>query len=541
MSWRNLNLFLTAIAFSLLSVNDVIAASIILQHYQQDRENLLGEEIRLAQLREPQLSLEQPILEFQKFNSSLPSQLGSASSVIAQKIPNISIPSVPNINIPNIPSISTPSVPNINIPNIPSISTPSVPNINIPNIPSISTPSVPNINIPNIPSISTPSVPNINIPNIPSISTPSVPNINIPNIPSISTPSVPNINIPNIPSISTPSVPNINIPNRPSISTPSVPNINIPNRPSIRIPSVPDINLRQRRLLVHPIEQQCLQKQNPQCIRAEQVGSQNVTVIINAGIVHSQSGNTSQALEAYQKAINITKQPIEIETPEEILQRQIPYTKSILDLWKEHRFEEAFAQVEEAKTQAFRDQLQLAKVSVKIRNGTEQSELANQVQETYSQIAKLNQDLDRLSEIPNDQWKQYESILNEKEKTTSKKRDALQEKITSLLKKNKIETPEFASLFNGDVPVLTDLQNLLDNDTTLVQYYVTDEVTLCWIITKSNFYPVKLEISEAEIATAIDIFKRAKRLGAYKNCLASLLLRLSLTLELKQLASYHIM
>ncbi|HBL10162.1 MAG TPA: hypothetical protein DD379_01765, partial [Cyanobacteria bacterium UBA11162] len=91
MSLSRLTLFIVTVWFSLLPVNQVIAASLTSQNYQEYWGEWLGQGNRFVQPREAQLNLEQPSLEFKKFNPSLPSQLGGSSSVIAQKFPNVPV------------------------------------------------------------------------------------------------------------------------------------------------------------------------------------------------------------------------------------------------------------------------------------------------------------------------------------------------------------------------------------------------------------------------------------------------------------------
>ncbi len=267
--------------------------------------------------------------------------------------------------------------------------------------------------------------------------------------------------------------------------------------------------------------ERCVQTGNlSACIQTAQGRSQNANVLVNSATNYSQSGNSSQAIETLQEAININKQPTVIESPNEIIERQKPYTNLIIELWKKGHFEKAFAQAEEARTQAFRDQLQLAKVVITFRDQIEDSSLTNQIQELDSKIATVRKEIEDLYLIPEDKWWQYKTILNEKLNIKNQELDFLQKDYTDRLKQLQLKDPEVASLLpvvndyetnetNLDL-VLNAVQNLLDNDTTLVEYYVTDQMTLSWIITKNSFHAVKLEISQEDIVKAINSFKKTK-------------------------------
>jgi CHAT domain-containing protein len=92
--------------------------------------------------------------------------------------------------------------------------------------------------------------------------------------------------------------------------------------------------------------------------------------------------------------------------------------------------------------------------------------------------------------------------------------DAVQTQLTQreadyeeLLTKIKLQSPEVAGLVSVDIAKLTEIQNLLDPNTTLVDYFVTEDRTLAFLITHSSFETVALQVHAEDLNEAINTFR----------------------------------
>jgi CHAT domain-containing protein len=76
-----------------------------------------------------------------------------------------------------------------------------------------------------------------------------------------------------------------------------------------------------------------------------------------------------------------------------------------------------------------------------------------------------------------------------------------------LLIEIKTESPEVAGLVSIDVASLAEVQTLLDSRTTLIEYFVTRDRTLAFVITRDTFDTATIDVSRDELAKTISAFR----------------------------------
>ncbi|BAY21661.1 TPR repeat-containing protein [Calothrix sp. NIES-2100] len=194
--------------------------------------------------------------------------------------------------------------------------------------------------------------------------------------------------------------------------------------------------------------------------------------------------NITDAINYYKKGIQIAEKirstlKIEENTTSFVNFWARHYRSLILLLWQEKHFEEAFEFVEQSKARAFLDKLANARIGLR---GRVSGYLLKQEQNLRNQILSLR------SKDPN-------------HKLLSREKD-----YNNLLEKLEIQNPEIASLISVDVASLAEIQKELDTETTLLEYFVTDERTLVFIITRDRFQPINLDVTRAELKEQITLF-----------------------------------
>jgi CHAT domain-containing protein len=76
-----------------------------------------------------------------------------------------------------------------------------------------------------------------------------------------------------------------------------------------------------------------------------------------------------------------------------------------------------------------------------------------------------------------------------------------------LLIQIKTESPEIAGLVSIDVASLAEVQTLLDSKTTLIEYFVTRDRTLAFVITRDTLDTATIDVSRDDLTTTISAFR----------------------------------
>jgi CHAT domain-containing protein len=255
--------------------------------------------------------------------------------------------------------------------------------------------------------------------------------------------------------------------------------------------------------------------------------------LTNIGLVYKNQGNTAQAIDLLKQAIEV-KESIQGDLKIEELKTSFAaeqinvYEKLIRLLFEEDRVEEAFYYVERSRARAFLDQI--ANRRLNIRRGAD-SKLLQQEEILKAQIAalriqlaqllkqerslqnqtiaprtaliKLRTALTKLRNHPSNEL-DTEAIASVQKQLSDCEKDYT--KVLTLLK---LQSPELASLVSTNVLTLEEIQRLLDPSTTLVEYFVCEEVALVFIITQNSFQTVDLNsVTQETLTKTIKAFRR---------------------------------
>jgi CHAT domain-containing protein/predicted negative regulator of RcsB-dependent stress response len=224
-------------------------------------------------------------------------------------------------------------------------------------------------------------------------------------------------------------------------------------------------------------------------------------MLTRIGTSYEKQGNSSQAISYYQQSIEIVEssinEKVKIPQIQEILTKiqDISSPRLINLLWEAKRYPEAFNYVERAKARAFLDQLNHGPIN--FLPGNDASFLARE-RALKEEIERLRLRL-RLRKEPDsqevkDKLKEYEDLWAELQYFSR----------------------EIASVERVDVAELSEIQKLLDADTTLVEYFVTGTRTLAFIITRNRLEAVALNVPQKDLENKIRVFG-SNRLSTVKN------------------------
>lgn len=84
---------------------------------------------------------------------------------------------------------------------------------------------------------------------------------------------------------------------------------------------------------------------------------------------------------------------------------------------------------------------------------------------------------------------------------------------TKLLTQLKLQNPEVASLVSTDVATVNEIRGLLDPNTTLIEYFVTENSALAFIIKSQSLRCITLSVSRRDLTKKIDAFRRFPNLN----------------------------
>jgi CHAT domain-containing protein/Tfp pilus assembly protein PilF len=225
--------------------------------------------------------------------------------------------------------------------------------------------------------------------------------------------------------------------------------------------------------------------------------------LYNMGLSYEKQNNVAQAIDYYQQAVEVAESiqgEIKIEELKATFasQQVNVYSRLINLLWDKGDFEAAFNYIERSRARAFLDQLAGGKIDLRTEGN---SQLLAREQALKAEIIALHQQRIALRNPPKNEW-DNNAIADVENQV-----DAREREYEDLLIQLKLQNPKTADLISVDVAPLSDIQRLLDTDTTLVEYFVTDKRTLAFIITHNSLKSVSLDASREDLAKKLKQFR----------------------------------
>ncbi|MCL4298817.1 MAG: CHAT domain-containing protein [Anaerolineae bacterium] len=204
------------------------------------------------------------------------------------------------------------------------------------------------------------------------------------------------------------------------------------------------------------------------------------------GFIEEKMGRDSTALDHYSAAIALREKirgDLRLEEFKLLFDANTAqlYERIIPLLLKLEKPIEAFDYAERARARAFLDQLAVDRID--FRAGANQ-DLLQQEQQLRAEIAHLRT----------------------QSTTTSFELKELEAEYARLLVELKRQSPTAASLVSVDTASLAEIQNLLGEGTTLVEFFVTDQNTYVFIVTRQKFEVIEINVSRQQLFEAILIY-----------------------------------
>ena len=226
---------------------------------------------------------------------------------------------------------------------------------------------------------------------------------------------------------------------------------------------------------------------------------------------HQQIGETytvaevlEMALDHYQEAIAIVEGLRGYLTIEE-LEGQFSelfadvYEGAVLAQLALDRPRDAFAYVERARARAFLDQLGNHRVDPRV--GADPT-LVDQEQRLSGEINTLVRFVQEEYDKPAQQ--RDDEVVRETQSRLDEKRAEYAELLVQL----KLSNPEYASLVSVDPFPLEEIQSkVLDEETTLIEYFVTADQTTAFIVTRESFHTVPISITREMLTNRVSAFR----------------------------------
>lgn len=229
-----------------------------------------------------------------------------------------------------------------------------------------------------------------------------------------------------------------------------------------------------------------------------------VTAHQQIGETYRTSGDLETALGHYQQAMVIVEGLRGYLTIEE-LKGQFSelfadvYEGAVLVQFELDRPQDAFAYAERARARAFLDQL--GNLHVDPRAGADPS-LVEQEQQLSGEIAALAHRVQAEYAQPADQ--RSDEAAREMRSRLDERRAAYAELLVQL----KLSNPEYASLVSVDPLSLQEIQSeLLGENVTLIEYFVAEDQTIAFVLTRDSFQAAQLPITREALNNRVSAFR----------------------------------
>ncbi|MEQ8222470.1 MAG: CHAT domain-containing tetratricopeptide repeat protein, partial [Candidatus Eremiobacterota bacterium] len=221
------------------------------------------------------------------------------------------------------------------------------------------------------------------------------------------------------------------------------------------------------------------------------------------GKTYEKLGNMKEAYNACNKSINIIENmrnefKVE-ELKRDFMQDKIKVYEHMIDiLIKMKKEEEAFNCNERCRSRAFLDIL--ANQKVDIRHGVS-PELVQKEEELTNRIQFLSSDIRQEKTKPVSS--QRSAFIEERDSTLKK----LKSEYRQLLEEIKMENPEYMTLITINPLTLEEIKSLLDKDTVIIEYFLGENNSYCWITGNNSFNTVIIDHKEHDIENLVKKYR----------------------------------
>lgn len=228
-----------------------------------------------------------------------------------------------------------------------------------------------------------------------------------------------------------------------------------------------------------------------------------INVLVMMARIYEQRGDLQTALTYYRKAIAIQE---DIRTAAKLEEFKLSIAENPTALKAYNRAiqihvtlgqeTEAFELTERARARVFLDQLGNARLDY---HRDADAQLVEEEQALLNHITTLERDL---------QWELARSSRDTMQiQSLNAQIDDLRQQYADLLARIKLSNPQYTSLISSDPLTLARIQDLLDDQSTLLSYFVTPEETLVFVVTSTALDVITLPVSAKDLTIAIQDFR----------------------------------
>ena len=221
------------------------------------------------------------------------------------------------------------------------------------------------------------------------------------------------------------------------------------------------------------------------------------------GQVLEERGEQDQALDSYLKSIDLhetIRSQVQVESYQAFLAGQEieVYQRAVRLLVEGGALEKAFNITEQNRAKGFLNSL-----------GNKRPDLKNSSNDTLLQTERdLRNEITALENILiTEQSKPVDSRSQDLIQSTETQLLDLQGRYEDLIDQMQLANPELASLVTVTATNVEETKRLLDEGTTLISYYFTEQNSLAFILGKNIFHVIELPLSPDEISVAVKGFR----------------------------------
>ena len=234
---------------------------------------------------------------------------------------------------------------------------------------------------------------------------------------------------------------------------------------------------------------------------AEKISSPSLLweVYFSLGKTYEKLGNLQEAYNAYDNSIKIIenmRQEFKVEDlKRDFMQDKIKVYEHMIDLLiKMKKDKDAFDYNERCRSRAFLDIL--ANQKIDIHHGVN-PELAAKEEELTTRIQFLSSDIRQEKEKP--LIAQRSAYIKE----TDGNLKNLKLEYRQILEEIKMENPEYMSFITINPFTVKEIQSFLDKDTVIVEYFLGENKSYCWITGNNSFNTVIIDCKEKDIENLV--------------------------------------
>jgi CHAT domain-containing protein len=269
-------------------------------------------------------------------------------------------------------------------------------------------------------------------------------------------------------------------------------------------PDHPHVGLSLNNLSVLYVEQKKYSKAEPLMEKALRITHFNKDIVnerlfqANIGYLLKNTGRIPGAISHFKKAVSLLENLRRQFKVEEVQQsfmkdKMGAYKQLVLLLLEQGEIEEAFSYVERAKSRAFLDMLGNHKLGLKDAATQEQLEKERMFQN------RINSLIDRTRKERSKPGDQQRAVLSEWDTELVE----AQKDYRKLLLEIKKSSPELSSLVSVDPLQLKKVQKLIDKDEAIIEYFVTENKTIAFIIERKKVDAIQIDVRENKLKAKI--------------------------------------